>query len=266
MAQLKALCNVTNGSQVVVFPGQDVSAQVKTNRIFMVEGEHVPYWLAGDAVYNGTDTLGTLTGVYQGNTAAGITGIVVTGVTMPHNIPTIDQGDVGTAAVFTAAMYKVEQIFNELSGLLGTNGAVIASTDNLPEGNANRYFSPSRVRSATLTGMDMNTVAPVTQADNILIAMGKLVAQLAAHIAKGGTGANTHPLAAPNGDAGFMSGEDKAKLDGIPAGGAAGAALTVGPTPPSNPVQGQEWIDTNTGIRWTWHNDGTSAQWVDFSS
>lgn len=47
------------------------------------------------------------------------------------------------------------------------------------------------------------------------------------------------------------------------AGGSASVGLTASATPPSSPVNGQEWADFNTGIRYTWIDDGSSSAWVE---
>ena len=50
--------------------------------------------------------------------------------------------------------------------------------------------------------------------------------------------AHTHSNATPSA-AGFMSAQDKAKLDGLP-------TITVSATPPPNPNIGDLWVDTST--------------------
>jgi hypothetical protein len=37
-------------------------------------------------------------------------------------------------------------------------------------------------------------------------------------------------------------------------------------TAPSSPVAGQKWVETTTGIEWTWVVDVDSSQWVDFGA
>ena len=49
--------------------------------------------------------------------------------------------------------------------------------------------------------------------------------------------AHTHANATPSA-AGFMSAQDKAKLDGL--------SITVSATPPANPNIGDLWVDTST--------------------
>ena len=82
------------------------------------------------------------------------------------------------------------------------------------------------VRASTLTGLSTATNAVVAAADTVLVAIGKLQAQITAHFGQGGT---AHANASTS-VAGFMSGADKTKLDGVATsaaavGSAAGSAL-----------------------------------------
>lgn len=38
------------------------------------------------------------------------------------------------------------------------------------------------------------------------------------------------------------------------------------PTPPPNPAPGKQWINTTTGRKYTWFNDGNSSQWVEIEA
>lgn len=116
MAQLKKTVSITNGSQTVSLAG-DYTDQIKQNFIFMVEGELTPYTVAADAVYDtGTKrTSFTLAGAYAGSTNPIAAGVVVTDYTFPDLIPVIRQGDVGTAAVFTQAMYRLQEMILQAS-------------------------------------------------------------------------------------------------------------------------------------------------------
>jgi hypothetical protein len=267
MAQLKLSCNVSNGSQLVTVPGQDVSADIKASQIFLATPYKVPYFVATNAVFNGTDTTFMLSGAYQDVSAALTPAVVVRDETNTNKIPLINNGDVGTAAIFTAAMYQIESLLN--GGLSGGGGAGITSTDGLMEGLSNLYFTATRVRATPLTGVTqaaspnnfLTASQLVTPSDTVLDALGKINALVAGHIGQGDT---QHALATPA-THGFMSASDKAKLDGIPpGGGSGGVALTVGPTAPANPVHGQEWLDTTTGIRYTYTVDADSAEWVNY--
>ena len=114
MAQIKKTCSVQNGSQTVAITG-DLSARIKRNHIFMVEGELVPYVVAQDSTYDGASTTVLLTGAYAGTTNSAANGVFATDATYPDMIPTIAQGDVGTAAVFTQAMYRIQDMVTSVS-------------------------------------------------------------------------------------------------------------------------------------------------------
>ena len=44
------------------------------------------------------------------------------------------------------------------------------------------------------------------------------------------------------------------------------AAISFGPTPPVSPLIGDRWVDSNSGIEYTWINDGTNQVWVEVSA
>ncbi|CAG9228927.1 hypothetical protein [Burkholderia vietnamiensis] len=115
MAQLKVACSITNGSQTVTLLGQNVAYRIRKNNIFLVVGEYVPYVIASDATFDGANTVFTLAGAYQGPTGAGIDCAVATDFTVPDNLPTLSQGDVGTAAIFTKAMYQIQDMMSAVS-------------------------------------------------------------------------------------------------------------------------------------------------------
>lgn len=125
MAQIKKTCSVTNGSQTVTVAG-DLTGRVKKNCMFLVVSELVPYTVAVDATYNSITNLTTvsLTGSYQGATNSAAPCVFATDFTYPTMIPTIAQGDVGTAAIFTQAMYAIQAAL----AALGAGGAAAAPT------------------------------------------------------------------------------------------------------------------------------------------
>jgi hypothetical protein len=45
-----------------------------------------------------------------------------------------------------------------------------------------------------------------------------------------------------------------------------GTIFTTGTTPPGNPLPGDRWVQNETGIMFTYYDDGDTSQWVDFSS
>jgi len=72
-------------------------------------------------------------------------------------------------------------------------------------------FASSVIASA-LSGLSVASALAISAADSIVIALGKLQAQITAHAGSGGA---THATVVPSGANGFMSGADKAKLDGL---------------------------------------------------
>jgi len=91
--------------------------------------------------------------------------------------------------------------FGETLAVLGTSGSVsgikadlgLASTDGMPEGVINQYFTESRAIATPLTGLDTATAAPVAATDSVLVASGKLQAQVSAAMPKSG-GTLTGPI------------------------------------------------------------------------
>ncbi len=61
----------------------------------------------------------------------------------------------------------------------------LTNTDGLPEGVTNKYMSGSGVRAIALTGLDLTSSTPVVSTDSILIAAGKLQAQVNAGVSPG---------------------------------------------------------------------------------
>lgn len=56
------------------------------------------------------------------------------------------------------------------------------STDAVPEGVVNLYFTSARVLATILTGLSLVSSVAITAADTILTALGKLQAQITAHV------------------------------------------------------------------------------------
>ena len=112
MPQIKQVCSVTKGSQSVVIAGVNLTQRILKNFVFMVDGSFVPYTVAANSIFVGGNTQLTLTGAYLGDTSASAPGIFVSDYTYPDLIPTLSQGDVGTAVVFTAAMNRIQEVIN----------------------------------------------------------------------------------------------------------------------------------------------------------
>lgn len=85
------------------------------------------------------------------------------------------------------------------------------STDAVPEGATNLYFTAARVLATVLSGLSLATGGAIVSTDSVLAAFGKIQKQLNDHF---GAGGSAHS-AATTSAAGFMSSTDKAKLDGL---------------------------------------------------
>jgi hypothetical protein len=66
-------------------------------------------------------------------------------------------------------------------------GAVVLTTTDINEGT-NEYFTAARVRAVVLTGLSLVTNAVISATDSVLVAFGKLQAQITANL----TTLNTH--------------------------------------------------------------------------
>ena len=51
-----------------------------------------------------------------------------------------------------------------------------------------------------------------------------------------------------------------------PGGGAGGASVTVSPTAPEEPAQGDLWFDSTDATLYLYYDDEVSAQWVQIST
>lgn len=123
---------------------------------------------------------------------------------------------------------------------LNSSGNFNKTSDNLPEGGTNLWLTASRVLAVLLTGIGFSTATAITAADSLLVALGKLQAQITILSGKilpaggsstqvlakiDGTDFNTHWVDATSGPAGPTG----------PA-GAAGPAGSTGPTGPTGPT------------------------------
>lgn len=72
------------------------------------------------------------------------------------------------------------------------------TTDNVPEGSTNLYFTVARVLAAVLTGISFATNSAITAADTILQALGKLQAQINGYAASTQTFTNKTMSGASN--------------------------------------------------------------------
>ena len=216
------------------------AAPNQTLDLVLPQGDQGDPGLDGDAA---TVAVGTVT------TGAPGSSVIVTNVGTPAAAVldfTIPRGDAGAGSGdFTGPVASVDGevvLFSGVSGKLGkratgsglavlTDGVlsvVAATTASIAEHASNLYFTTARVLSTALTGLSTAAGTTVTAAHTVLEAIGFLQKQttdnLAAFTAHAGSGAGAHADAVAAGNAGFMTGADKTKLDGIAAGATANSS------------------------------------------
>jgi len=87
-------------------------------------------------------------------------------------------------------------LVNQFGGVLAVLGTTpttagvrtalnLSNTDGLSEGAANKYLTNARVIASTLTGLDLSSATAVVAVDSILVALGKLQAQVNSRALKG---------------------------------------------------------------------------------
>lgn len=101
------------------------------------------------------------------------------------------------------------------------------STDLVTEGSTNLYFTYQRVRNTVLTGLSTATNAVIAAADSVLVALGKLQAQITANLSTltSHTGNSSNPHSTTAAQVGAMSTSHAANL--IAGLGGSGTATTV---------------------------------------
>jgi len=208
-----------------------------------------------------------------------------TGATGPPNVLAI--GTVTTGAPGSAAA----------STITGTSPAQTLNL-TIPRGDVGAQGPAGVVSSASLVP---STPVGNIAATDVQAAIQELDSEkLAASHA--GTGGTAHANVVAAGAAGFMTGADKTKLDGVATGAnnyvhptgdgnlhvpatgttnngkvltagatagslswaasSGGASIVISDTPPVSPVAGALWWESDTGLLYIYYNDGTSSQWV----
>jgi len=71
-----------------------------------------------------------------------------------------------------------QYIWDDEEGWVISSGTVVTSTDSVPEGTFNLYFTVARVLATVLTGLSLVTNAAITASDTVLSALGKLQKQI----------------------------------------------------------------------------------------
>ncbi|MFD0762975.1 hypothetical protein ACFQZW_12865 [Lutibacter aestuarii] len=83
------------------------------------------------------------------------------------------QVDAGAANPVVNYNYDIED-----GWVIGNSGSGATTTDELPEGSSNLYFTATRVLATVLTGISFLTGTAVVATDTILVAIGKLQKQI----------------------------------------------------------------------------------------
>lgn len=92
-------------------------------------------------------------------------------------ITTGNDGDYAIVDTGTGVNAK-EYIWDTEEGWIQSSSASASTTDALPEGSTNLYFTTARVLATVLTGISFVTGTAVTDADSILVAFGKIQKQI----------------------------------------------------------------------------------------
>lgn len=208
----------------------------------------------------------TAENVANKNVANGYAGLDETGKVSADQLPSYVD-DVLEFANFAALpapgeagkIYITTDNNNEYRWSGSTYIQIVASpgtTDAVPEGATNKYFTVSRVLNSILTGIGFGTSTAVAATDTILQALGKLQAQITAlfKIPVGGTAGqilakvdgtdgNTHWIDAPAGGEQGPEGPQGPAGVGVPNGGAAGQILAKN----TNADYDTHWIPAPSG-------------------
>lgn len=124
---------------------------------------------------------------------------------LPASTSSAARSALGLAAVATSGSYSD----------LADKPTIPNNSDSLSEGAVNLYFSQARVRSSTLTGLSTSTSSNVVDSDSVLQALGKLQAQLTAHLQRlfpsGGTGGQV-PIKVDGSDYNYVWGSPPSSL------------------------------------------------------
>ena len=157
------------------------------------------YRWSGSTYINITASPGSTDAVPEGATnlyftVARVRATVLTGLSVLTN------ATVSAADTVLSAIGKLQAQITEIKGrttnintgdeTLATIRTKLGSTDNLPEGQSNLYFTVDRVRATLLAGFSVANNTVVTVGDTVLSALGKLQGQLNALLNRT-TGTNT---------------------------------------------------------------------------
>jgi hypothetical protein len=151
----------------------------------------------------------------------------------------------GTPATTATTMYKrarVNGVWTAWNKIIDSNSLILANTLTT-SGNFAVTLTSTGTTNVTLpTTGTLATLAGTETLTNKTMSTGSTWNGNAVPVANGGTGATTALSARAN---------------------LAAATYTADTAAPSNPNDGDKWLNTTTGIEFTYVDDGTSAQWVE---
>ena len=150
-----------------------------------LQGENGAYYLSR-ANHTGSQAISTVTGLQTALDAKldivdyndRFLGLYASILELETAHPTANAGDYaqvdwGIGADVIVYVYDVDD-----AQWIPVGSSPIANTDALPEGSSNLYFNSQRVRDTLLTGLSTATATPISAADSLLSAAGKLQAQI----------------------------------------------------------------------------------------
>lgn len=116
---------------------------------------------------------------------------------------------------------------------------------------------PQFVAEANTLGSEMTALGAETETAAEQAAQSAQAASTSASAsAASANSANESKVASGNSAASASDSADKAEK----------LAPVESATPPINPTPGKQWINTTTGRKYTWFNDGNSSQWVEIEA
>ena len=136
-------------------------------------------------------------------------------------------------------------------------------TDDLSEGITNLYFTEARARDSVSASGDLtyNATTGIFSVDvpGTNLAMG---GSGNSRTITSSTGNDVSVPVATTTNAGFMSTDDKVKIDQFDPNASVSGGAEISSTPPSSPAAGDLWWDSSEGTLYIYYDDGDSQQWV----
>ena len=130
--------STTNGSAVVTGTGTSWSNQIEQGDAFTIAGTGVFY----DVASVQSDTQLTLSTPYTGSTGSGLSYTIARDFTALNNIVEMRKGDIETAAIFTRAVRRIDQLLslNQDAGAITSAGVYANTTDGIAGTTNSDYF------------------------------------------------------------------------------------------------------------------------------